>query len=158
MHPRWLAMWQLGWLWWLQWRKKLWYIYHRFSKNKISSISFNRAYTIGWHNSLIILIIFTDFWSKEAANTWCPNSVVDRSINTQGGCQALCEAKSRLECVGISYSHKGGSTDYCYLCNDDTTESSVNEFGFYRRPGISEIAFSWSKPSSLYYYFLFLLV
>ena len=82
-----------------------------------------------------------NFWALEASDVWCPNYAMDRSVNTQGGCQALCEAKSELDCVGIVYSHKVGNTDYCYLCTNDMIEYSGNEFGFYRRPGKMGIVF-----------------
>ena len=73
---------------------------------------------------------------------WCPNNVIEDTKTGQGGCQALCEINSA--CVGISYSHKIKSNEICYLCNDDTTMGSNNEFHFYRRPGIFEIVFSLS--------------
>ena len=79
-------------------------------------------------------------WSEEEADAWCPSNVIDKSINTQGECQALCEAKSGSECVGITYSHKVGTTHFCYMCTDDTTAYSMNKFAFYRRPGTVEIA------------------
>ena len=82
-------------------------------------------------------------WSEEEADAWCPSNVIDRSINTQGECQALCEAKSGSECVGITYSHKVGNTHFCYMCTDDTTAYSLNKFAFYRRPGTVEIAIPW---------------
>ena len=84
-------------------------------------------------------IITGHWWEKALSDMYCYNHVHERSVNTQGGCQALCEAKSDLECVGITYSHKVGSTDYCYLCVDDTTEYSTNEYTFYRKLGILEI-------------------
>ena len=77
----------------------------------------------------------TEIWMEEAAHTWCPNSLAMR-IGYQLSCQALCEAESRFECVGISFSQ---GYDYCYLCRDDTTESTRGGYGFYRRLGISEI-------------------
>ena len=89
------------------------------------------------------IVLFTAFntklWSKEKAGVLCPNHTLDRSIKTQEGCQALCEAKSESQCVGIVYSHDGGSADYCFLCTNDTTEHASKEYGFYRRPGISKI-------------------
>ena len=78
-------------------------------------------------------------WIKAASNKGCFNHVLETSVNTQDGCQALCESKTRSECVGISYSHKIGNTDYCYLCRDDTLTSVIKEFGFYRRPGTFKI-------------------
>ena len=81
-----------------------------------------------------------EIWIQEVADVVCPNSLVVGSINTIAGCQALCEAKSGLECVGIAYS-KEENTDDCHLCRDDTT-NTMSDFGFYRRPGISKIVSS----------------
>ena len=78
-------------------------------------------------------------WNKEASNKYCPNYVFESSVSTQGDCQALCEAKSESECVGISYSHKRGFTAYCDLCKDDILTSASDEFGFYRRPEVATI-------------------
>ena len=82
-------------------------------------------------------------WIKAASNKGCLNHVLERSVNTQEGCQALCESRTQSECVGISYSHKIRKTDYCYLCRDDTLNSVNREFGFYRRPGTFKICLLW---------------
>jgi len=76
-------------------------------------------------------------WTKIASNKGCLNHLLERSVNTQEGCQALCEAKNESECVGITYSHEIGSNDYCYLCKDDklTSIPSDKGFGFYLRLG-----------------------
>ena len=81
--------------------------------------------------------MFTDLWNKAASDSTCPNYEVGSPAHTQKECQVLCEAKSESECVGISYSHKTGIDNWCYLCKDDTLRPVVGtEFGFYRRRGI----------------------
>ena len=80
-------------------------------------------------------------WNKTASYKYCFSYVLERSTNTLAGCQALCEAKRESECVGISYSHKIGRSDYCYLCKDDKLSSVDSEYVFYRRPGIFTICF-----------------
>ena len=55
-------------------------------------------------------------------------------MKTQVECQALCEAITRLNCVGIAYSHSAVGKE-CYLCKDDALRESGNGEGFYRRPG-----------------------
>ena len=83
-------------------------------------------------------------WNISASNKGCINYVFTRSVNTQRGCQALCEGKSESECVGINYSHKTRYKHSCYLCKDDTLQTAYYEFGFYQRPGIFKICFLWS--------------
>ena len=72
-------------------------------------------------------------WTESSANKSCANSDVRTDIVSQGGCQAICERV--IECVGISYTHKFGLNNWCYLCKDDTLTTAGNEVGFYRRPG-----------------------
>ena len=86
-------------------------------------------------------------WTKIASNKGCLNNVLEGPVNTQEDCQALCEAKSDTECVGITYSHEIGSNHYCHLCKDDklTSDSSGTGFGFYLRlGGIFRICFHGS--------------
>ena len=78
-------------------------------------------------------------WEREATDKYCPIHLLDKSVNSQAACQALCESMDALECVGIASSHKTGYTDYCYLCTDDALKSAYNGFRFYRRPGTFEI-------------------
>ena len=89
-------------------------------------------------------IITEHWWKKDVSDKYCSNHVLPtRSANTQGSCQALCEAKSESECVGIAFSHK--IDDSCYLCRDDTLWplNPSKGMGFYRRPGMFKIYFPW---------------
>ena len=84
-----------------------------------------------------------NLWTVEAPDWFCRNhALCHRCVNTQEGCQALCEAKSELDCVGIVYSHKPPA-DYCYMCRDDvlTYDALRQQYGFYRRPGKMGIVF-----------------
>ena len=60
-------------------------------------------------------------------------------MSNQIQCQGKCEAIS--PCKGISYSHKAGSTNYCYVCKDDVLSNASNDFGFYRNPGKFKLKF-----------------
>ena len=94
-------------------------------------------------------IITGHWWEKAVSDMYCINHVLGRSVNTQGSCQALCEAKSESECVGIAFSHK--ISDSCYLCEDDAL-SPLNPskgMGFYRRPGMFKNVFHGCLTESL---------
>ena len=87
------------------------------------------------------MTIFTAYlWSKAAADKYCPYHDWE-AVRTQGQCQALCEAKSLVECVGIAYSDDIGYENHCYLCANDTLWDTTNGTGFYLRPGIFEVTF-----------------
>ena len=87
------------------------------------------------------MITFTEnLWSKEVADKYCPYNDWE-AVSTQGECQALCEAKSLVECIGIAYSHDIGEKKHCFLCKNDTLWDTTNGRGFYRRPGTFEITF-----------------
>ena len=92
-------------------------------------------------------IVTENLWSQEVAGKYCPYHDLKHFL-TPGECQALCEAKSILECVGIAYSldsHGVGCDDHCYLCDSDILfdiTTSCTGTGFYRRPGIIKIVFS----------------
>ena len=73
-------------------------------------------------------------WEEEVTDKYCANSNVFVDVSNQIQCQEKCEAIST--CPGISYSHKAGSTHYCYVCKDDVLTTSGNDFGFYRKPDI----------------------
>ena len=101
-----------------------------------------RSYSNRYPSHVLRINIFTvNLWKKEASDKRCSNYVIKSHISTQKDCQALCIAKKESECIGISYSHEKGMTQYCYLCRGDTLVSDQNEFGFYRRSGIFEICF-----------------
>ena len=86
---------------------------------------------------LISYIFEVSQWRKEKSNSWCPNNVVHKPVITQLACQALCEATTRLNCVGIAYSQRTTKGKECYLCKNDALSYSGNGEGFYgRRPGI----------------------
>ena len=78
-------------------------------------------------------------WEKEATDTYCANSNKLTDVSNQNQCQEKCEAIST--CPGISYSYKAGSTTYCYVCLNDVLSSAVNDFGFYRKPGMFKLKF-----------------
>ena len=87
------------------------------------------------------MTIFTAYlWSKAAADKYCPYHDWE-AVRTQGQCQALCEAKSLVECIGIAYSDDIGYENHCYLCANDTLWDTTNGTGFYLRPGIFELTF-----------------
>ena len=87
------------------------------------------------------MTIFTAYlWSKAAADKYCPYHDWE-AVRTQGQCQALCEAKSLVECIGIAYSDDIGYENHCYLCANDTLWDTTNGTGFYLRPGIFEVTF-----------------
>ena len=87
---------------------------------------------------------FSDFYNwtlqsyclvKGFQDEFCQNNTFRTDVSSQKECQQKCIEK--INCVGISYSYKSGSTHYCYLCEDDKLRSdSLSDFGFYRRPYI----------------------
>ena len=74
-------------------------------------------------------------WREEAEDKYCTNHDASNDVTNQLQCQQRCESKSN--CIGISYSHKVGNTQHCYVCYDNTFASAANDFGFYRRSGIT---------------------
>ena len=85
-------------------------------------------------------IVTENLWSKEVAGKYCPYHDLKHFL-TPGECQALCEAKSLVECIGIAYSDDIGYENHCYLCANDTLWDTTNGRGFYRKPGTFEITF-----------------
>ena len=86
---------------------------------------------------LITILFLTDgVWIEETEKRYCPNHILPMNngdVANQIECQEACY--QRVDCVGISYSHKTGSTGWCYRCLDDVLEYADNGFGFYRKPG-----------------------
>ena len=83
-----------------------------------------------------ILILTDDLWIEETEKRYCPNHITPMNngdVANQIECQLACN--QRVDCIGISYSHKTGSTGWCYKCLDDVLEYADNGFGFYRKPG-----------------------
>ena len=83
-----------------------------------------------------ILIMTDDLWIEETEKRYCPNHITpmnDGDVANQIECQLACN--QRVDCIGISYSHKTGSTGWCYRCLNDVLEYADNGFGFYRKPG-----------------------
>ena len=72
-------------------------------------------------------------WIEEIENVRCAAVMeVLSNVTDQYQCQASCEATP--ECVGISYSHKVGFTQYCQTCSAVLlTPDPFNGFGFYKR-------------------------
>ena len=52
-------------------------------------------------------------------------------VSNQIQCQTKCAAISA--CIGVSYSHKPGNENYCYVCKSDGLTYTAT-FGFYRKP------------------------
>jgi len=77
-----------------------------------------------------------ELWLQTFANKFCGNYIRPANkyeVSSQLECQKLCN--KRADCVGISYSHKPGSTGYCYKCLDDIMfHDPGNWFGFYKKP------------------------
>ena len=80
-------------------------------------------------NFFVVVIL----WNEEAPNKKCTTYTKTANVHTQHECQANCVQNS--ECVGILYSYKIDFTQYCYICKDDNLRSTMNKFGFYRKPG-----------------------
>ena len=84
-----------------------------------------------------LFISIDELWLQTFANKFCGNYIRPANkyeVSSQLECQKLCN--KRADCVGISYSHKPGSTGYCYKCLDDKMfHDPGNWFGFYKKPG-----------------------
>ena len=74
------------------------------------------------------------YWAVEATEMLCEDHTVFTDVQNQIECQTKCE--STFGCPGIVYSSV--YPQYCYVCMNDVL-SSTFEFGFYRKPGESEL-------------------
>ena len=78
-----------------------------------------------------------DLWDEVAKNMFCTNHISLTNVSRQLECQRQCELAD--ECVGISYSHKAENTHYCFVCKDFNLTIATNDFGFYGKPGNSQL-------------------
>ena len=77
-----------------------------------------------------------NLWQEESIDMGCLENNQLSQVSNQGECQDNCETNDG--CVGISYSHTSGFTNYCFVCMNDVLSDVINGFGFYRRPGESK--------------------
>ena len=84
-------------------------------------------------------------WPREAENRYCKNSDLSLNVSNHKECQTRCTETTA--CVGIAYSYKEGSTNHCYICNDDKLSLAGNQFAFYRRKGKAKYQYicTWSR-------------
>ena len=72
----------------------------------------------------------------EIDNTWCLTEYGNTwagSVASQSDCEDMC--LTNPSCIGISYNHRAGMNNTCFVCT--TNDFAQNSFGFafYRAPG-----------------------
>ena len=90
------------------------------------------------HQCFYLVNIISGTWPVEAKDKSCSNNSYYH-ISSQHECQQICIGKNG--CVGILYKafrYPRYHRYYleCKVCMDDNLTTSMDGFGFYRRPGI----------------------
>ena len=75
-------------------------------------------------------------WPEVASDQCClQNHKRLKDVTNQEQCQDQCQEDDT--CIGICYSHKSTANHFCYQCLDDVVQSVGNNYGFYRRLGMT---------------------
>ena len=115
-----------------------------FQRDNIIVIIFSNKYRKS-HIAKCLFVV--DLWIEEVPGSSCTPYIATASVGSQRECQSNCVQDS--ECVGIVYGHKIGNTHFCYICHSDNLNGTINNFGFYRRPG--NVKYHWFKLFIFYW-------